>query len=102
MSTQSITSPQSDDAGEHGPAMNGADVLVSALEREGVEAIFAYPGGASMELHQSLTRSDKIRTILPRQEQGGGFMAHGYARATGKAGVCMATSGPWLTFLPIS
>ena len=40
-----------------------------------------------------LNQSEKIRTILPRQEQGGGFMAHGYARATGKAGVCMATSG---------
>ena len=52
-----------------------------------------------MELHQSLTRSKKIRTILPRQEQGGGFMAHGYARATGKAGVCMATSGPGATNL---
>ena len=79
--------------------MKGADVLVSALEREGVDVVFAYPGGASMELHQSLTRSDNIRTILPRQEQGGGFMAHGYARATGKAGVCMATSGPGATNL---
>ncbi len=79
--------------------MNGADALVSALEREGVEVVFAYPGGASMELHQSLTRSKSIRTILPRQEQGGGFMAHGYARATGKAGVCMATSGPGATNL---
>ena len=73
--------------------------LVHALEREGVEVVFAYPGGASMELHQSLTKSEKIRTILPRQEQGGGFMAHGYARATGKAGVCMATSGPGATNL---
>ncbi|HAW98866.1 MAG TPA: acetolactate synthase large subunit, partial [Opitutae bacterium] len=79
--------------------MNGADALVKALEREGVDVVFAYPGGASMELHQSLTRSDTIRTILPRQEQGGGFMAHGYARATGKAGVCMATSGPGATNL---
>ena len=79
--------------------MNGADCLVQSLEREGVEVVFAYPGGASMELHQSLTRSKKIRTILPRQEQGGGFMAHGYARATGKAGVCMATSGPGATNL---
>ena len=99
MSTQSINSPKPDKAGELGPAMKGADVLVSALEHEGVEVVFAYPGGASMELHQSLTRSEKIRTILPRQEQGGGFMAHGYARATGKAGVCMATSGPGATNL---
>jgi len=99
MSIESIQSNNAKVAGEHGPAMKGADVLVSALEREGVEVVFAYPGGASMELHQSLTRSEKIRTILPRQEQGGGFMAHGYARSTGKAGVCMATSGPGATNL---
>ena len=79
--------------------MKGADVLVAALEKEGVDVVFAYPGGASMELHQALTKSQKIRTILPRFEQGGGFMAHGYSRATGKPGVCMATSGPGATNL---
>ncbi len=84
--------------GEIGPRMKGSDILVQALEREGVEHIFAYPGGASMEFHQSLTRS-KIRTILPRHEQGGSFQAEGYARATGKVGVCMATSGPGATNL---
>jgi len=78
--------------------MLGRDIFVEALEREGVEVIFAYPGGASMELHQSLTRS-RIRTILPRHEQGGSFAAEGYARATGKAGVCMGTSGPGATNL---
>ncbi|MSU36137.1 MAG: biosynthetic-type acetolactate synthase large subunit [Pedosphaera sp.] len=78
--------------------MFGRDIFIEALEREGVEVIFAYPGGASMELHQSLTRS-KIRTILPRHEQGGSFAAEGYARVTGKAGVCMATSGPGATNL---
>jgi acetolactate synthase-1/2/3 large subunit len=83
---------------EVGPTMPGCDILVEALEREGVEVIFAYPGGASMEIHQSLTRS-KIRTILPRHEQGGSFAAEGYARATGKAGVCMSTSGPGATNL---
>ena len=82
------------------PAMKGADILVEALIRESVDVVFAYPGGASMELHQALVkREDEIRTILPRMEQGGGFMAHGYARATGKAGVCMATSGPGATNL---
>ena len=90
-----ITFPQE----EIGPEMRGADVLVKCMEREGVEVIFAYPGGASMEMHQALTRPTSIRTILPRFEQGGGFMAHGYARATGKAGVCMATSGPGATNL---
>jgi len=83
---------------EVGAAMFGRDILVEALEREDVEVIFAYPGGASMEIHQSLTKS-KIRTILPRHEQGGSFAAEGYARATGKAGVCMGTSGPGATNL---
>lgn len=80
-------------------SMKGCDLLVAALEHEGVDTIFAYPGGASMMLHQSLTRSKQIRTILPRHEQGGSFMAAGYARATGKVGVCMATSGPGATNL---
>ncbi len=79
--------------------MGGADILVKSLEREGVDTIFAYPGGASMQMHQALTRSKSIRTILPRHEQGGSFMAEGYARATGKVGVCMATSGPGATNL---
>jgi acetolactate synthase-1/2/3 large subunit len=81
-----------------GPAMKGSEIVIACLEREGVEAIFAYPGGASMEFHQALTKS-KIRTILPRHEQGGAFAAEGYARACGRAGVCMATSGPGATNL---
>ena len=83
---------------EVGQAKFGRDIFVEALEREGVEVIFAYPGGASMEIHQSLTKS-KIRTILPRPEQGGSFAAEGYARVTGRAGVCMGTSGPGATNL---
>lgn len=80
--------------------VSGADVVVESLIRQGVEVIFAYPGGASMPLHQSLTKfQEKIRTILPRHEQGGGFAAQGYARTTGKPGVCMATSGPGATNL---
>jgi acetolactate synthase I/II/III large subunit len=79
---------------------SGADILVESLLNHGVEVMFAYPGGASMPLHQSLTRyRDRIRTILPRHEQGGGFAAQGYARTTGKPGVCMATSGPGATNL---
>src|SRR4029079_13141266 len=65
------------------------------MVNHGVEMIFAYPGGASMPLHQSLTRfKDQIRTILPRHEQGGAFAAQALARSSGKPGVCMATSGP--------
>jgi acetolactate synthase-1/2/3 large subunit len=83
---------------EVGPAMKGSEIVIACLEREGVDTIFAYPGGASMEFHQALTKS-KIRTILPRHEQGGAFAAEGYARACGRAGVCMATSGPGATNL---
>ncbi len=79
--------------------MNGAEILVKSLELEGAEVIFAYPGGASMPIHQALTQSKQIRTILPRHEQGGAFAAGGYARATGKVGICMATSGPGATNL---
>src|SRR5438128_5281837 len=78
--------------------LSGADILVQCLVNHGVDTVFAYPGGASMPLHQSLTRfGSSIRTILPRHEQGGGFMAEGYARTTGRPGVCMATSGPGAT-----
>ncbi|KAL8113975.1 acetolactate synthase 2, chloroplastic-like [Apium graveolens] len=77
----------------------GSDVLVEALEREGVKHVFAYPGGASMEIHQALTRSQTIENILPRHEQGGIFAAEGYARATGRPGICIATSGPGATNL---
>ncbi|KAK6153927.1 hypothetical protein DH2020_013566 [Rehmannia glutinosa] len=77
----------------------GCDVLVEALEREGVTDVFAYPGGASMEIHQALTRSNIIRNVLPRHEQGGVFAAEGYARASGVPGVCIATSGPGATNL---
>jgi acetolactate synthase I/II/III large subunit len=84
---------------EIGREMKGAEAVVECLIREGVEVIFAYPGGASQELHQALARTDKIRVILPRHEQGGSFAAEGYARASGKVGVCMATSGPGATNL---
>jgi acetolactate synthase I/II/III large subunit len=79
-------------------AMKGSDITIKCLENEGVETLFAYPGGFSLELHQSLQDSS-IRVILPRHEQGGAFAACGYARATGKAGACMATSGPGATNL---
>ncbi len=78
--------------------IKGSDITIKCLEKAGVDLMFAYPGGASMELHQSLQKSD-IRVILPRHEQGGAFAAAGYSRATGKTGVCMATSGPGATNL---
>ena len=80
--------------------MSGADILVQSLVNQGVEVLFAYPGGASMPLHQALRRyASQLRTVLPRHEQGGGFAAQGYARTTGRPGVCIATSGPGATNL---
>ena len=80
--------------------LTGADVFVECLIRHGTDVIFAYPGGCSMPLHQSLThRSKDIRTILPRHEQGGAFAAQGVSRTTDRVGVCMGTSGPGATNL---
>jgi acetolactate synthase-1/2/3 large subunit len=82
----------------HPKPLSGAAILVQCLLEHGVEVVFAYPGGASMPIHQALTQvSGRLRTILPRHEQGGGFAAEGYARTTGKVGVCLATSGPGAT-----
>ena len=99
MQTKRTAKPSAKLAPESGNVQNGAEIIVECLEREGVSVIFAYPGGCSMPLHQALTKTNKIRTILPRHEQGGVFAAEGYARVTGKAGVCMATSGPGATNL---
>lgn len=78
--------------------MRGSQFLVKALEREGVEFIFGYPGGAIMPVYDALLDSP-IKHILVRHEQAAALAADGYARATGKAGVCMATSGPGATNL---
>jgi acetolactate synthase-1/2/3 large subunit len=83
----------------HGPQL-GADILAESIIRHGVDIVFAYPGGASMPIHQALVRHrDRLRTVLPRHEQGGIFAAEGYARSTGKVGVAIATSGPGATNL---
>src|SRR5580692_633941 len=78
--------------------MKGAQYLIKALEREGVEVIFGYPGGAIMPVYDALIDS-KIRHILVRHEQAAALAADGYARASGKVGVCIATSGPGATNL---
>jgi acetolactate synthase-1/2/3 large subunit len=96
---KSNTSPALFPKADIGREMKGAEAVVECLIREGVEVVFAYPGGASQELHQALARTEKIRVILPRHEQGGAFAAGGYARTTGTVGVCMATSGPGATNL---
>ena len=74
----------------------GAEKLIQCLEREGVEYIFGYSGGAAMPIFDALVDSD-IELILVRHEQGATHMADGYARATGKPGVVLVTSGPGAT-----
>ncbi len=97
--TNPIENPAYAGAAETTEPMKGADIVIRCLELAGVETLFAYPGGQSIELHQSLSKSKKLKVILPRHEQGGVFAACGYARITGKTGVCMATSGPGATNL---
>ncbi len=78
--------------------LTGARALLKALEAQGVEVIFGYPGGANLPIYDELARSP-IRHVLVRHEQGAAHMADGYARATGRIGVCLATSGPGATNL---
>ena len=78
--------------------MKAAEVILEALKREGVDTIFGFPGGVLLPLYDALYDSD-IRHILVRHEQGAGHAADGYARASGKVGVCLATSGPGATNL---
>lgn len=75
---------------------SGAKILMETLKREGVEAIFGYPGGAVLDLYDELSRTD-LHHILVRHEQGAVHAADGYARASGKTGVCLVTSGPGAT-----
>ncbi len=75
----------------------GADIVIETLKEEGVEVIFGLPGGAIMEVYDALYRDGSIKHILARHEQGAGHMAEGYAKATGKVGVAMTTSGPGAT-----
>ncbi|HDH40906.1 MAG TPA: acetolactate synthase large subunit, partial [Candidatus Altiarchaeales archaeon] len=79
--------------------MKGAEAIVKSLEREGVEHIFGILGGAIMEVYDVLYDNKNIRHILMRHEQCAAHAAEGYARASGKVGVCMATSGPGATNL---
>ncbi|HZK17997.1 MAG TPA: thiamine pyrophosphate-binding protein, partial [Clostridia bacterium] len=78
--------------------MSGAEIFVKCLEEEGVDTIFGYPGGAVLPIYDALYDS-KINHILTRHEQGAAHAADGYARASGKTGVCLATSGPGATNL---
>ena len=80
--------------------MKGSDIVVECLLEQGVDTVFGYPGGTILEIYDSLYKyQDKINHVLTSHEQGAAHAADGYARATGKVGVCMATSGPGATNL---
>ena len=77
--------------------MNGARIMLECLKQEGVDTVFGYPGGTVINIYDELFNVKEIRHILPRHEQAGTHAADGYARATGKVGVAIATSGPGAT-----
>ena len=80
--------------------LNGAEILIECLKEQGVDTVFGYPGGAILNVYDELYKhSNEIRHILTSHEQGASHAADGYARATGKVGVCFATSGPGATNL---
>ena len=79
--------------------VTGAAIFLECLIREGVEAVFGYPGSSVIQIFDQLYQNPQIRLILVRHEQGAVHAADGYARSTGKAGVCLATSGPGATNL---
>ncbi len=80
--------------------MKGSDIVIECLLEQGVDTVFGYPGGTILEVYDSLYKyQDKINHVLTSHEQGASHAADGYARATGKVGVCMATSGPGATNL---
>ncbi len=79
--------------------MTGAELIITLLERQGIEVIAGLPGGANLPLYDVLSRNPRIRHVLARHEQGAGFMAQGMARVTGRPQVCFATSGPGATNL---
>src|SRR5258708_27071476 len=79
--------------------LSGSQILCEALVREGVELLYGYPGGAIMPFYDALTSYPKLHHVLVRHEQAAAHAADGYARVTGKVGVCVATSGPGATNL---
>jgi acetolactate synthase-1/2/3 large subunit len=80
-----------------GLELSGAEIVIQALADEGVEFVFGYPGGAVLHIYDALFRQESVKHILVRHEQGASHAADGYARATGKCGVCLVTSGPGAT-----
>ncbi len=82
-----------------GKSLKGSEIFVDALRQEGVDTLFGYPGGVLIPIYDTLYDVKDINVVLTRHEQGAAHAADGYARATGKVGVCMGTSGPGATNL---
>jgi acetolactate synthase-1/2/3 large subunit len=77
--------------------MTGAEMVIKALTDQGVDLLFGYPGGAVLPIYDEIFQQDKVRHVLVRQEGGAVHAAEGYARATGRVGVVLVTSGPGAT-----
>lgn len=90
----SLTAAQPDGAA---PELSGAEIVIQALVDEGVELVFGYPGGSVLHIYDALFQQGSLKHILVRHEQAAAHAADGYARATGKCGVCLVTSGPGAT-----
>src|SRR6202165_106402 len=82
---------------ETGETLTGAEIVIRCLQQEGVEFVFGYPGGAVLFIYDAIFKQKKVKHILVRHEQGAVHAADGYARATGKCGVALVTSGPGVT-----
>ena len=85
------------DQADNGSRLNGSEMIIRSLTTLGVEVIFGYPGGAVLPIYDALFKQNNIRHILVRHEQAATHAADGYARATGKPGVVLVTSGPGAT-----
>ena len=80
--------------------LSGSEIIIECLKEQGVDTVFGYPGGAILNLYDELYKhKDEIHHVLTSHEQGAAHAADGYARSTGKVGVCLATSGPGATNL---
>ena len=79
--------------------LTGSEIVIECLKEQGVDTVFGYPGGTILNIYDALYKHPEIKHVLTSHEQGAAHAADGYARATGKVGVCMATSGPGATNL---
>ena len=79
--------------------LNGSQIIIECLKEQGVDTVFGYPGGAILNVYDAIYQQNQIKHVLTSHEQGASHAADGYARSTGKVGVCFATSGPGATNL---